>query len=78
VISEIAVSHTTKAAPQDSNDCETNYDEHLQPNSLAKCPGKDVPMLSFDAEGGVFEGKGSREGSGALTVLKPEPCWYGP
>ena len=23
-------------------------------------------------------GKGCRAGSGALTVLKPEPCWYGP
>ena len=51
---------------------------NLHPNSLAKCPGKELPILSLDAEGGILAGKGCRVGSGALTVLKPEPCWYGP
>ena len=51
---------------------------HLQPNSLAKCPGNAAPMLAFDAEGGRLAGKGLRAGSSALTVLNPEPCWYGP
>lgn len=31
---------------------------YLQPNSLAKCPGNETPMLSLVAEGGMLAGKG--------------------